>query len=126
MDTPLCVEGYKDVDYERDVDKQRSTFGYAFMLNGGAVSWWSCLQNCVSMSFIEAEYIAMIEACKEALWIAHLMREVGVQFEILMLYYCDSHIAILLVKNWVFNVKTNHILMKYQFGASEGSYNRES
>ena len=42
-----CVEGYTDADYARDVDKRRSTFGYVFMLSGGAVSWRSHLQSCM-------------------------------------------------------------------------------
>ena len=50
-----CVEGYTDADYGRDVDKRRSTSGYVFMFIGGAVSWQSCLQNCVSMSTIESK-----------------------------------------------------------------------
>ena len=50
-----CVEGCKDVDYVRDVDKRRSMSRYIFMLIGGDVSWQSCLQNCVFMSTIEAK-----------------------------------------------------------------------
>ena len=62
--------GYIDVDYAGDMDKRRSTSGYVFMFTGGAVSWRSRLQNCTSMSTIEAEYIAASEACKEAIWLA--------------------------------------------------------
>ena len=62
-----CVEGYTDADYAGDVDKRRSTFGYVFMFIGGTVSWQSCLQNCVSMSTTEAQYIDKVEACKESL-----------------------------------------------------------
>ena len=65
-----CVLGYTNVDYARDMDKRRSTSGYVFIFTGGAVSWQSCLQNCMSMSTIEAEYIATSEACKEAIWLA--------------------------------------------------------
>ena len=50
-----CVEGYTDADYTSDVDKRRSTSGYVTMFIGGAVSWQSRLQNCVSMSTTEAE-----------------------------------------------------------------------
>ena len=50
-----CVEGYTDADYVGDVDKRRSTFGYLFMFTRGAVSWKSCLHNCVSMSTTEVE-----------------------------------------------------------------------
>ena len=65
-----CVLGYTDADYARDMDKRRSTSGYVFIFTGGVVSWRSHLQNCNSMSTIEAKYIATSEAFKEAIWLA--------------------------------------------------------
>ena len=68
-----CVEGYTDADYARDVDKRISMCGYVFLFTRGTMSWRSCLQNYVSMSITEAEYIAAAEACKEGLWLACLV-----------------------------------------------------
>ena len=62
-----CVLGYTDADYVGDMDKRRSTSSYVFIFIGGAVSWQSCLQNCMSMSTTKAEYIATSEACKESM-----------------------------------------------------------
>jgi len=109
-----CVEGYTDADYAGDMDKRRSTSGYVFMFTGGAVSWRSRLQNCTSMSTTEAEYIAASEACKEAIWLARLVRDLGITVEIPMLH-CDSQSAIMLAKNPVFHAKTKHIDVKYHF-----------
>ena len=50
-----CVLGYTDVDYAGDVNKRRSTSGYVFIFIGDAISWRSRLQNCTSMSAIEAK-----------------------------------------------------------------------
>ena len=83
------VEGYTDADYARDLDKRRSTSGYIFMFAGGAVSWRSCLQSCTSMSTTEAEYIAASVACKEAIWLARLVRDSGITVETPTLH-CDS------------------------------------
>lgn len=33
------VRGFIDFDWVRDIDERRSTNGYVFNLNGGAVSW---------------------------------------------------------------------------------------
>ena len=110
----LCVEGYIDADYVGDMDKRRSTSGYVFMFASGAVSWRSRLQNCTSMSTIEAEYIIVSEACKEAIWIARLVRDLGIIVEMPTLY-CDSQSAIMLAKNPVFHAKTKHIDVKYHF-----------
>ena len=65
-----CMFGYTYADYAGDMDKRRSTIGYVFMSTRGVVSWRSQLQNCTSMSTIEAEYIVVSEACKEYIWLA--------------------------------------------------------
>ena len=65
----LSVRGYTDSDYARDLDKRRSTVGYVFMLAGGVVSWRSQLQDCVTQSTTEVEYVAASEACKKAIWL---------------------------------------------------------
>ena len=46
---------------------------------GGAVSWQSKLQKCVSLSTIEAEYITITEGCKEALWMRKFLEELRLQ-----------------------------------------------
>ena len=51
-----------------------------------AVLW---LQNCISISTIEAEYITKIEACKEAIWFACLVKDLGITIEMPTLH-CDS------------------------------------
>ena len=72
-----CVEGYTDSNYARDMDNGRSTSGYVFMFIGGVVSWQSHLQNCTLLSTTKAEYIAVAEAWKEAIWLAHLVKDLG-------------------------------------------------
>ena len=90
-----CVDGYTDANYAGDMDKRRSTFDYVFMFTGGVMSWQSHLQNCVSMSTTEAEYIAAAEACKEALWLTRLVGDLGICVEMPMLH-CDSQSSIML------------------------------
>nr|GEW03619.1 Gag-Pol polyprotein [Tanacetum cinerariifolium] len=50
----LTVKGYVDSDYAGDLDRSKSTTGYAFTLSGGTVSWASKLQSVVAMSTMEA------------------------------------------------------------------------
>ena len=42
---------------------------------GIAISWKECLQKIVALSTTEAEYIAIIEAIKEALWLSGLIEK---------------------------------------------------
>ena len=60
-------------------------------------------------STIEVEYVATIEACKEAIWLGRLIKDLGIKSEMPQLH-CDSQSAILLVENLVFHVKTKHIV----------------
>ena len=45
-------------DYAGDLDDQRSTSGYVFLLGRGVVSWASKKQPIVTLSTTEAEYVA--------------------------------------------------------------------
>lgn len=63
------LEGFCDSDYAGDQNTRRSTSGYIFMLNGGAVSWSSKLQQIIALSTTEAEYISLAEATKQSIWL---------------------------------------------------------
>ena len=43
--------------------------GYAFLINGGAISWSSKKQELVTLSTAKSEYVAATYATKEALWL---------------------------------------------------------
>ncbi|XP_047258451.1 secreted RxLR effector protein 161-like [Capsicum annuum] len=58
----LDVVGYSDSDYTGCVDTKKSTFGYLFILYGGAISWKSAKQSVIAASIIEAEFVACFEA----------------------------------------------------------------
>jgi len=52
-----------------DKDSRRSIVGYFFTVGGTIVSWISKLQKVVSLSSIEAEYVAATKASKEMIWL---------------------------------------------------------
>ncbi|GKC21018.1 retrovirus-related pol polyprotein from transposon TNT 1-94 [Tanacetum coccineum] len=97
------VEGYCDSDYDRDLDKRRAMTGYVFTLAKAPVSWKSTLQ-----STTEAEYMAMTEAVKEAIWLQGLFGELGISQKFVMMH-SDSQSAIHLAKNQVYHARTKHI-----------------
>jgi hypothetical protein len=62
------LEGYADADGSMMEDR-KAISGYAFIINGGTVSWSMKKQEIVSLSTTKSEYIAATYATKEALWL---------------------------------------------------------
>lgn len=108
------VEGYCDSDYAGDLTKRRSLTGYVFTIGGNLVSWKSSLQRVVALSTTEAEYIAITEAVKEALWLKGIINELGLQQECIQVH-CDSQSVIHLTKNSMYHERTKHIDVKLHF-----------
>ena len=52
-------------DYARNLDQRRSLIGYVLTIGGGVVSWKATLQPTITLSTIEAEFMAITEAIKE-------------------------------------------------------------
>ena len=69
--------GYVDSNYAGNIDDRRSTTGYVFTFSGGPVCWRSTLQSLVAVSTTEAEYMAVAEVAKEALWLKGLVKELS-------------------------------------------------
>ena len=92
----------------------RSTTGYVFTLAGGPISWKSTLQSTVALSTTEAEYMAVTEAVKEAIWLQGMAKTLGLVQEHINAY-CDSQSAIHLAKNQVYHARTKHIDVRFHF-----------
>ena len=71
----LEIVGFSDSDYVGCLDSRKSTFGYIFMLAGGAVSWSSKKQKTVAASTMEAEYIACFHTTSQAVWIRNFISD---------------------------------------------------
>ena len=105
---------YCDSDYAGDIDTRRSTTGYAFMLNGGAISWSSRRQQTVAASTTEAEYMAAADAVKEALWLSKLGADLQLDFGTIKIL-ADNQSAIKLLKNPISSLRSKHIDVIYHF-----------
>lgn len=108
------LEGFVDADFAGDVDKRRSLTGYLFTLYGNVVSWKANLQSIVALSTTEAEYIALTEAIKEAIWLKGFVSELEGE-EVPGTVWCDSQSAVCLSKNQVFHERTKHIDVRLHF-----------
>jgi reverse transcriptase-like protein len=104
---------YSDADLAGDTSR-KSTSGYLTTFAGGAVSWKSRLQKCISMSTMEAEYVAASEAGKELVWMKRFLRELHFNQERFVLL-CDSQCAIDLSKNPSSHDRAKHIDIRYHW-----------
>ena len=111
----MNIQGHTDFDFESDFDDRKSTSGFIFICNGGAVSWKSSKQATTADSTTEAEYIAASEAAKEAVWMRKFVSELGVVPN--MVYpiniFCDNTGAIAQAKEPRAHQKSKHIQRKY-------------
>ncbi|GAX86101.1 hypothetical protein CEUSTIGMA_g13514.t1 [Chlamydomonas eustigma] len=109
--------GYSDSDLGRGCrDDSRSSTGFAFMLNGGALSWRSRLQPTIADSSCEAEFMAAAEAIKEALWFKKLLPNLGVIDEDeAVKIMCDNESAEAVLRSPRINEVSKHISRKWNF-----------
>ena len=71
------LQEYTDADFAGLIDGRKSTSSYVFILASRVISHSSKQQPTVTLSTCEAEYIAITEAGKEAVWLECLLVKVG-------------------------------------------------
>ncbi|XP_073289130.1 secreted RxLR effector protein 161-like [Primulina huaijiensis] len=94
--------GFVDSDFAGNLDTRKSLTGYIFTLYGTAISWKATLQPVVALSTTEAEYIALTEGIKEAIWLKGILEEFGITQQWVAVH-CDNQGAIHLTKHQVFH-----------------------
>ena len=92
----------------------KSTNGYISTL-GGAVSWKSSKKTCITLSTMEAEFIALEKASSKAEWLINILLDIPLWMipTSLVSMCCDSQDAIAQVKSKMFNGKNMHIRLRH-------------
>jgi hypothetical protein len=111
----LKLVGYTDSDWAMDVDDRKSTGAYVFFLWNTPITWTTRKQPVVALSSTEAEYIALVEAVKEAIFLKQLLEDMGKSVLMPITIYCDNKSAISLSKNPVAHGRSKHIDIKLHF-----------
>jgi len=84
------------------------------MMNGGPISWTSQKQTSVTLSTIEAEYMALSDAACEL--IAHIMFFNSIPIELsLPILYTDNQAAESITKHEPEYQRSKHINVRYHF-----------
>ena len=112
------VIGFSDASYGEDRKDRKSTSGYLFIKAQAPIAWKSKKQPIVSLSSMEAEYIALTAATKEALWLRKLEKEIERKKEndeVKIRIYEDNQSAIKTANDEIHNERSKHIDIRYHF-----------
>ncbi len=98
-------------------DNRKAISGYAFLIDGGAVSWSSKQQELVALSTTEAEYVVLTYAGKEAMWTQHFLSELFAPLKYPIILYDDNQSALALAHAELgqFHARTKQIDIRYHF-----------
>ncbi|CAM8895716.1 unnamed protein product [Rhodiola kirilowii] len=112
---PSVIEGYSDASWISNEEDHSSTSGWVFLLGGGAISWASKKQTCISSSTMESEFVALAAASKEAEWLKNMIHEIPLWERPIspILIHCDSAAALAKVYSHVYNGKSRHLGVRH-------------
>ncbi|KAL8101103.1 hypothetical protein AgCh_033113 [Apium graveolens] len=92
----LEIIGHLATDFGGCKDERKSTSGYVYLLDGGAISWRSAKQMLVASSTMATEYITCFVASNQALWLRNFVTSLrildGVERPLNIL--CDNKSAV--------------------------------
>ncbi|GJX16203.1 hypothetical protein Tco_0217035, partial [Tanacetum coccineum] len=108
---PSVLEGYSDASWINHVEDSSSTSGWVFCLGGGAISWASKKQTCISDLTMESKFVALAAAGKEAEWLRNLIYEIPIWSKPIasISIRCDSEPTMARAYSQIYNGKSRHL-----------------
>ena len=110
----VAIIGYVDADFVGNVDTRKSLTGYAFTLFGTTISLKANQQSVVALSTTKADYMALVEGVKEAIWLKRMVNELGMTQPCVTIL-CDNQSVIHLANHQIYHERTKHIDVKLRF-----------
>nr|GEU42410.1 zinc finger, CCHC-type [Tanacetum cinerariifolium] len=114
-DIAYAVEAYSDASWINHVEDSFSTSGWVFLLGGGAISWASKKQTCITGSTIESEFVALAAAGKEAESLRNLIHEIPIWPKPIapISIRCDSAATLAKAYSQIYNGKSRHLGVRH-------------
>ncbi|GKC23549.1 hypothetical protein Tco_1025699 [Tanacetum coccineum] len=75
----VVITFFVDSYYAKDLDNGRCITHYEFLVHGCVISWKATLQHIMALLTTKTKYMAVKEVVKEAIWLAGLLKELGVE-----------------------------------------------
>ncbi|CAI7853780.1 unnamed protein product [Closterium sp. NIES-54] len=107
--------GFSVADYAGDSADRKSHTGYAYCLNGAAISWQSKRQPVVALSTTESEYISLCQCIQEGVWLKRFFGEFGHELATGVPVFVDNQSAIALAQNACLHGRTKHMQVRWHF-----------
>ncbi|GJU48244.1 zinc finger, CCHC-type containing protein [Tanacetum coccineum] len=94
---------------------QRVISDWVFLLGGGAISWASKKQTCITGSTIKYEFVALAAAGKKAEWLRNLILEIPLWSKLIapISIRCDSAATLAKAYSQMYNGKSRHLGIKH-------------
>jgi len=118
------VFAYSDADWGDDKRDRVSVTGGLVQVDGMPVHWVCKKQTGVSLSTLEAEYIAGSELVKEILGLQQLLMEIGLQVKAPLPLKVDNAEAIKQISQEASSQKLKHVDLRYKFLCMEAKRQR--
>jgi hypothetical protein len=109
------VKGRSDSNFATDPATRRSVTGYSVFLEGAPTATKSKMQECVTTSVTEAEYVSAADCAQEMLFQKHVLESIGLHVELPMILEIDNKGAIDLANNWGSSGRTKHVDVRHHF-----------
>lgn len=112
--------GYVDSDWGGCQNDRKSTTGYLFkMFDTDLICWNTRKQASVAASSTEAEYMALFEAVREALWLKSLLKSLRINLNEPIKIFEDNQGCISIANNPSCHKRSKHIDIKYHFSREQ-------
>nr|GEW87881.1 zinc finger, CCHC-type [Tanacetum cinerariifolium] len=108
---PSVLEAYSDASWINHVEDSSSTSGWVFFLGGGAISWASNKQTCMTGSTMKYEFVGLAVFGKKAEWLRNLIHEIPIWPKpiTLIFIHCDSAATLAKAYSQIYNGKSRHL-----------------
>ncbi|GJX70353.1 hypothetical protein Tco_0307524 [Tanacetum coccineum] len=112
---PSVLEGYTDASWISNIEDNSSISGWVFLLGGGAISWASKKQTCITGSTMESEFVALAAAGKKAEWLKNLLLEIPLWTKSIapISIRCDSVATLAKAYSQMYNGKSRHLGVRH-------------
>jgi len=109
------ITGRSDSNYATDPETRQSVTGYTVFLEGAPTATKSRMQDCVTLSVTEAEYVAAAACAQEMIFQYNVLTSIGFDVQLPMELEIDNKGGIDLANNWSAGGCTRHVDVRHHF-----------